>query len=179
MENPFEQLQFPIGRFTLPSAVTEHEISLAIERIAEFPQVLKETVTRLPETKLNTPYRPGGWTVRQVVHHCADSHMNAFIRFKLALTENDPVIKPYDQAKWAMQVDYTIDPLISINLLESLHHRWVHLMKAMDTSDWDKSFIHPEYNRVQKLRQTAMLYAWHGQHHMGHISNALEMKNEK
>jgi hypothetical protein len=173
MENPLELLQYPTGRFTLPPSVDEHEIKSAIEKIALFPKQMRETVTGLDQTILETPYRPGGWTIRQVVHHCADSHMNAFIRFKLALTEEDPVIKPYDQARWAMQTDYHADPMISIILLESLHNRWVQLMNAMDKSDWDKSFIHPEYNRVQKLRQTVMLYAWHGNHHLGHIRNAL------
>ena len=174
MENPLELLQFPTGRFTLPSIVAENEIKSAIEKIAVFPKQISEAVTGMDQAILERPYRPDGWTVRQVVHHCADSHMNAFIRFKLALTEVDPVIKPYDQVKWAMQTDYTTDPMISINLLESVHYRWVHLMKSMDKSDWDKSFIHPEYNRVQKLRQTVMLYAWHGNHHLGHVRNALQ-----
>jgi hypothetical protein len=174
MEKPLEHLQYPIGRFTLPTSVTEKEIDEAIQQVADFPGQMKKTVTGLDSTLLETAYRPGGWTVRQVVHHCADSHINAFIRFKLALTEEDPVIKPYDQVKWAMQPDYHLDPSISLNILENIHHRWVVLMNSMERADWDRSFIHPEYNRVQKLRQTVILYAWHGRHHLGHIKNVVK-----
>lgn len=173
MENPTEHLQYPIGRFILPVTVTEIEIQKAIERIEIFPMHIREAVGGLNEMVLTTRYRPGGWNIRQVVHHCADSHMNAFIRFKLALTEEDPVIKPYDEARWAEGPDYLTDPAISLSILENVHFRWIILMKAMEKSDWDKSFVHPQYNRVQKLRQTVMLYAWHGEHHLGHIRNAL------
>jgi uncharacterized damage-inducible protein DinB len=164
MEKTMEQLQYPVGKFTLPAEVTTEEIKKAIERILE-------VVRQLSPAQLDTPYRPGGWTARQVVHHCADSHMNAFIRFKLALTEDAPVIKPYEEAAWAEQPDYKMGPEISLILLGSVHKRWVTLMESLDEADWDKTFIHPQYNRVQKLRQTVMLYAWHGEHHLGHILN--------
>ena len=166
-----EQLQYPVGKFTLPAEVSMEEIKKAMEQISVFPSRILEVVRQLTPEKLDTPYRPGGWTARQVVHHCADSHMNAFIRFKLALTEDAPVIKPYEEAAWAEQPDYKMGPEISLILLGSVHKRWVTLMGSMDEADWDKTFIHPQYNRVQKLRQTVMLYAWHGEHHLGHILN--------
>lgn len=166
-----EQLQYPVGKFTLPAEVSMEEIKKAMEQISVFPSRILEVVRQLTPEKLDTPYRPGGWTARQVVHHCADSHMNAFIRFKLALTEDAPVIKPYEEAAWAEQPDYKMGPEISLILLGSVHKRWVTLMGSMDEADWDKTFIHPQYNRVQKLRQTVMLYAWHAEHHLGHILN--------
>ncbi len=166
-----EQLQFPVGRFTLPNEVSMEEMKKAMDQISVFPSRILDVVRQLSPVQLDTPYRPGGWTARQVVHHCADSHMNAFIRFKLALTEDAPVIKPYEQAAWAEQADYKMDPEISLILISSVHKRWITLMESMSGSDWDKTFIHPEYNRVQKLKQTVMLYAWHGEHHLGHVLN--------
>jgi DinB superfamily len=172
METDIVKLQYPIGRFTVPTDVSEDEVKQAIVRIALFPSRIMETVRQIPPDLLDTPYRPGGWTFRQVVHHCADSHMNAMIRFKLALTEDAPVIKPYDQAAWAELSDSRLGPEISLILLGAVHKRWVALMETMTDADWNKTFIHPEYNRVQTLRQTVMLYAWHGEHHHGHILNA-------
>lgn len=172
MEMDIEKLKFPIGRFTVPSEVSEEEIKQAIVRIALFPSRIMETVRQIKPDQLDTPYRLGGWTIRQVVHHCADSHMNAIIRFKLALTEDAPVIKPYDQASWAELSDNILGPEISLILLGAVHKRWVALMESMVDTDWNKTFVHPEYNRVQSLRQTVMLYAWHGEHHLGHILNA-------
>jgi hypothetical protein len=169
MEKSMEQLQYPVGKFTLPAEVSGDEIKRAMERISIFPSQILEVVRKLSPAQLDTSYRPGGWTARQVVHHCADSHMNAFIRFKLALTEDAPVIKPYAEAAWAEQADYKSGPEISLILLGSVHKRWIALMESMSESDWDKTFIHPQYNRVQKLKQTAMLYAWHGEHHLGHV----------
>jgi hypothetical protein len=122
---------------------------------------------------LEIPYRPEGWNVRQVIHHCADSHMNALIRFKLALTEDQPTIKPYLQAKWALLSDYRLDPGISISLLYGIHQRWVTLMESMSESDWKRSLVHPEYQHEQRLEQTAMLYAWHCAHHLGHVRSVI------
>lgn len=172
MERDIEKLQYPVGRFTLPTEVSDEEIKQAIVRISLFPSRIMETVRQIKPDQLDTPYRPGGWTIRQVVHHCADSHMNAVIRFKLALTEDAPVIKPYDQTAWAELSDSRLGPEISLILLGAVHKRWVALMEMMTDADWNKTFIHPEYNRVQTLRQTVMLYAWHGEHHLGHILNA-------
>ena len=172
MEKTIEQLQYPIGRFMMPKEVDHADIKLAIEKITVLPAQVSKEITGLNDAQLGTHYREGGWTIRQVVHHLADSHMNAFIRFKLALTEEAPVIKPYVEALWAQQGDYLLAPEISIGILESVHTRWVTLMQAMGETDWNKTFIHPQYNRVQKLSQTVMLYAWHGEHHLGHILNA-------
>ena len=166
-----EQLKFPIGKFEKPTTITKDDLLNWISEISTFPSRLKNEVNHLTNQQLDTQYRPEGWTIRQVVHHCADSHMNAFIRFKLALTEDAPVIKPYEEAAWAEQPDYKMGPEISLILLGSVHKRWVTLMESMVEADWDKTFIHPQYNRVQKLRQTVMLYAWHGEHHLGHILN--------
>jgi hypothetical protein len=177
MEKNLELLKYPIGRFALPSEVSQEEIQLAINKIISLPGLLLETVRPLQPDQLDTPYRPGGWTIRQVVHHLADSHMNAFIRFKLALTEDAPVIKPYEEARWAEQVDYNLGPEFSLVLIGGLHKRWVTLMESMTQSDWDRTFIHPQYNRIQKLSQTVMLYAWHGEHHLGHILNAKKLKS--
>lgn len=172
MEKTIEQLQYPIGRFTMPKEVDHAEIRLAIEKIALLPSQVSKEIMGLNDDQLGTHYREGGWTIRQVVHHLADSHMNALIRFKLALTEDAPVIKPYEEALWAQQADYDLAPEISLAILESIHKRWITLMGAMTEAEWDKTFIHPQYNRVQKLSQTVMLYAWHGEHHLGHIRNA-------
>lgn len=172
MENSNEQLKYPIGRFIMPIEVDRAEIAQAIEKIASLPARVAAELMGLHEAQLGTHYREGGWTIRQVVHHLADSHMNAFIRFKLALTEDGPVIKPYEEALWAQQADYHLSPEISVDILEGVHKRWVALMHTMTDSDWNKTFIHPQYNRVQKLSQTVMLYAWHGEHHLGHIRNA-------
>lgn len=174
MENSLEHLQYPIGRFSLPASVTSLELHSAIEKISIFPGQILALVDGLREVTLDTPYRPGGWTVRQVIHHCADSHMNAFIRFKLALTEENPVIKPYHEALWAEHPDYRMEPFVSLMLLEKLHARWIVLMRNMQEEDWRKGFVHPEYDRVQTLSQIAMYYAWHGEHHMGHINAALK-----
>jgi len=172
MEIDTEKLKYPIGRFTLPAEVSEEEIKQAIVRITLFPSRIMETIRQIKPDLLDTPYRQGGWTIREVVHHCADSHMNALIRFKLALTEDAPVIKPYDQAAWAVLSDSRLGPEISLILLGAVHKRWVALMEMMTDADWNRTFVHPEYNRVQTLRQTVMLYAWHGEHHLGHILNA-------
>jgi uncharacterized damage-inducible protein DinB len=172
MEKTIEALKYPIGRFNLPAEVSAEEIRLAIGRIATLPSKIAAALEGLSDTQLEQPYRPGGWTIRQVVHHLADSHMNAFIRFKLALTEDAPVIKPYAEALWAAQDDYHLAPEISLAIIDPLHKRWINLMESMKDADWERTFIHPQYNRVQKLCQTVMLYAWHGEHHLGHIRNA-------
>ena len=173
MENQLEARQYPVGRFVLPQSLTAEEIHEGITYLASFPKHLSSMVSGVSDEVLAKTYRPGGWTVRQVVHHCADSHMHAFIRFKLALTEDQPVIKPYVESLWAQQADYLLDPSCSLIVLEQIHLRWVTIMRAMAEADWQKSFIHPQYNRVQTLAQTLALYHWHGRHHAGHVSLAL------
>lgn len=164
-----ETLQYPIGRFSLPKEVSPAEIKAAIQKISLLPTQMAATVRAMSKVQIDTPYRPGGWTVRQVVHHVPDSHMNAYIRYKLALTEDSPVIKPYEEAAWANLIDSSMDVEVSLILLDAIHTRWVPIMENMTAVDWQRAFIHPQYNRRQTLAQTVMLYAWHGEHHHEHI----------
>ena len=141
-----------------------------IARIDETPVRLREAVRRLTDEQLQTPYREGGWTLAQVVHHLPDSHMNAYIRFRLALTESEPTIQPYKEALWAELHDATSSDIeSSVVLLEGLHQRWVSLMRRMTPAQWTLAFIHPERGRVTLERNLA-LYAWHGRHHVAHIT---------
>jgi hypothetical protein len=140
-----------------------------IEDIAATPERMRKAVEGMKEQQLNTPYREGGWTVRQVVHHVPDSHMNSYIRFKLALTEHEPTIKPYDEAQWAELIDAKDAPIeTSLQLLEALHHRWVMLLRSLSDEDVKKQFTHPELGLVSIDKYIA-LYAWHGKHHVAHI----------
>jgi uncharacterized damage-inducible protein DinB len=165
-------LRFPIGRFDWNITVSEADYPHLIAEIAATPAALRSAVAGLSRDQLETRYRPDGWTVKQVVHHVPDSHLNAYTRFKLALTEIDPTIKPYDEAKWAELPDSQRVPIdVSIDLLEALHTRWVALLKAMDAADFNRAFIHPEHNRTFTLAQLLALYAWHGRHHVAHITS--------
>jgi hypothetical protein len=169
MEINMEQLQYPVGRFKMPVDISETELQDAILIIKGLPSKLADAIEGLSKEQLDTPYRPGGWTVRQVVHHLADSHMNAYIRYKLALTEDHPTIKPYKEALWASLPDQHLDPALSLSLVKNIHLKWVVIMEDMSDEQWSRTFLHPEHNRVQSLRQTAMLYAWHCNHHLSHI----------
>lgn len=169
MEASLEALRYPIGRFQFPETVSESEMAFAIHTLVVFPEQIFEAVRDLSEEQLDTPYRPDGWTIRQVVHHCADSHLNAFIRFKWALTESNPVIKTYLEALWAELPDSKLDPAVSTSLITGIHHRWVVIMQNMSSADWDRTYIHPEYNRQLSLRQVLMNYDWHCKHHLQHI----------
>jgi uncharacterized damage-inducible protein DinB len=161
-------LQYPVGRFTLPESSTAEQRQQWILEIARTPQEFRAAVSGLSEEQLDTPYRPGGWTVRQVVHHVPDSHMNAFIRFKLALTEDQPTIKPYDEARWATLADAALAIEPSLDLLEALHIRWVRLLQTMSELDYQRTFMHPE-SGAWRLDQYLAQYAWHGRHHTAHI----------
>ncbi|HUN88392.1 MAG TPA: bacillithiol transferase BstA [Terriglobales bacterium] len=162
-------LRYPIGKFQPQPAYTETERAAMIQEIAELPAKLRSAVSGLNEQQLETRYREGGWTVRQVVHHLADSHMNSYVRFRLALTENAPTIKPYDEAAWAELTDARREPVeISLRLLESLHHRWVVLLQSLTPEDWKHTFVHPERGSLD-LATNLALYAWHGKHHVAHI----------
>ncbi len=163
-------LQYPIGRFSFPESTTAEERETWIQEIARAPQELRAAVAGLSKEQLDTPYRPGGWTARQVAHHLPDSHMNAFIRFKLALTEDRPTIKPYDEARWATLADATLPVEPSLDLLEALHLRWVRLLEAMSEQDYQRTFVHPESGSL-RLDQYLALYAWHGGHHVAHIKS--------
>jgi uncharacterized damage-inducible protein DinB len=163
-------LRYPVGKFDWDAPVSETEYPRLIAEIAEAPNALRSAVAGLSREQLETRYRPGGWTVKQVVHHVPDSHLNAYTRFKLALTENEPTIKPYDEAAWAELSDSQKVPIdVSLGLLDSLHVRWVSLLRSMDAADFSRGLRHPEHDRVLTLGQMLALYAWHGRHHVGHI----------
>ena len=165
-----EDLKYPIGRVQFKPALTSIERSELIKAIAAVPNDLRQAVAGLTDKQLDTPYRPDGWTVRQVVHHVPDSHMNAFIRLKLALTEESPIIKPYKEALWANLPDAKLPIEVSLRMTEALHERWVALMNTMDDSAWGRTFIHPESGRTFTLDEMTQLYAWHGRHHVAHIT---------
>ncbi|SDO18918.1 YfiT family bacillithiol transferase [Alkalicoccus daliensis] len=170
-----EKLQYPIGRFT-QAGYTDDEINAWIMEIEEIPGQLKEAVGELSDEQLDTPYRPGGWTVRQTVHHIADSHMNSYIRFKLALTEDAPRIKPYEEAKWAELSDSELPVDVSLALLESLHSRWTALLWSLREADLEKTFRHPADGEVS-LGIAIGLYSWHGRHHIAQITSLKEREN--
>jgi hypothetical protein len=163
-------LQYPIGRFSFPDATTAEQRQTWIREIARAPQELRAAVAGLTPEQLDTPYRPGGWTGRQVAHHVPDSHVNAFVRFKLALTEDQPTIKPYDEARWAVLADAALPVAPSLDLLEALHIRWVRLLESMHELDYRRTFAHPE-SGIWRLDQCLAQYAWHGRHHMAHITS--------
>jgi uncharacterized damage-inducible protein DinB len=169
-------LRYPIGRFALPERLDSEARRTAIEEIAMAPTRLRGAVAGLDEVQLDTPYREGGWSPRIVVHHVPDSHMNAFIRTKLALAEEHPRIKPYDQAVWAQLPDVAGTPIeTSLRLLEALHERWVVLWKSLGPQDFTRTFDHPEMGAVS-LDQLLALYAWHGRHHTAQISSLRERR---
>jgi uncharacterized damage-inducible protein DinB len=161
--------RYPIGEFSFPEATTTEQRREWIRDIAEAPALLRAAVSGLSEQQLDTPYRPGGWTARQVVHHLADSHMNSYVRFKLALTEESPVIKPYDEVLWANLPDGSSMPIEpSLSLIEGLHSRWVRLLESMSETDFLRAFHHPESGTI-RLEQNLAHYAWHGKHHVAHV----------
>jgi hypothetical protein len=171
---PDEQLKYPIGKFIVPVTYTNEDIRGWINDIKELPGKLRQTIITLNETQLDTPYRPGGWTLRQVVHHIADSHLNAMIRFKWALTEDKPTIKAYKQSDWALLPDYRLPVEPSLKLLEGLHQRLVALFESFTEDDWDRSFIHPETGATITLKRNLALYAWHSKHHLAHITETVK-----
>ena len=163
-------LHYPIGRFEYAGDSSEEQRRERIGRIESTPARLQAAVRGLSDEQLDTAYRPNGWTVRQVVHHVPDSHMHSYMRFRLALTEDTPTIKPYDQERWAGLHDARTAPVeLSLALLESLHRRWVLLLRSMAPADFARTFVHPELGEVSLDRNLA-LYAWHGEHHLAHIT---------
>ena len=162
--------RYPIGKFTFDGPPSEAQRNKFIDDIERAPAALRGAVKNLSPEQVETPYRDGGWTVRQVVHHVPESHMNAFIRFKLALTEDEPTIKPYMEDRWAGTSDIQVTPPeASLALLESLHGRWVPLLRSLKPADWKRTFRHPELG-VMALEKNLALYAWHGKHHVAHIT---------
>lgn len=168
-----ERLRYPIGRFDPGAAVLPEQVPGFIDAIEALPRELRALVEPLDDADLARRYRPGGWTVAQVVHHLADSHVNSYVRFRLALTEDRPTIRPYDEAAWADLPDAReADVAVSLALIEALHARWVRLLRAMSPADFERDFDHPESGRIV-LRANTGLYAWHGRHHLAHIRMAL------
>jgi hypothetical protein len=162
-------LQYPIGKFHFEGS-NEDRKKAFLDDIAKTPANLRAAVKGLSETQLDTPYRPGGWTVRQVTHHVPDSHMNAYIRFKLALTEDEPTIKPYAEDRWALLEDTKSAPIeVSLTLMDSLHDRWVRILRSLTPEQWQRTFRHPELGLLT-LEKTLALYSWHGRHHVAHIT---------
>ncbi|MGC1644257.1 MAG: putative metal-dependent hydrolase [Candidatus Sulfotelmatobacter sp.] len=164
-------LRYPIGKFRFDGPLTAQQKQAALDDIATAPASLRAAVKGLSEAQLDTPYRPGGWTVRQVVHHVPDSHLNSYVRFKLALTEDEPTIKPYAEDRWAELNDTKATPVeVSLTMLEALHDRWVRLLRSLSSEEWKRTFRHPELGAMT-LEKTLALYAWHGRHHVSHITS--------
>ena len=173
-----DQLRYPVGKFSFNTNADEEGILRWISEIEKLPAQLRNAVEGLNDTQLNTPYRDGGWTIRQVVHHLADSHMNAYIRIKLALTENNPTIKPYEENLWAEMDDAKNLPIeISLAILEPLHARWVYMLKKLSAEDFTKTVFHPESKRKMSVKFLIALYAWHSRHHCAHITELKKRMN--
>ncbi|MBW1297462.1 YfiT family bacillithiol transferase [Aquimarina litoralis] len=163
-------LQYPIGKFECPKKITKEHIVNWIKDIEELPNKIEELVVDFTEEQLETPYRPGGWTARQVVHHIHDSHHNGYIRFKWALTEDMPVIKAYYEDRWAELFDTKSAPIeLSLDLIKALHAKWVYFLKGLSSEDLEKSFIHPEGDVEISLAEDIGIYAWHSNHHLAHL----------
>jgi DinB superfamily len=168
--------RYPIGKFTPPQNVTPVLRAQAIETIAELPTKFRAAVKGLSDPQLDTPYREGGWTVRQVAHHVPESHMNAYVRLKLALTEEEPTIKPYDEALWAKLPDARSPIEVSLSLLDSLHERWVRVWRALQPADFARTLRHPEHSNVLTVDWLLFQYAWHSRHHTAHITELRKQK---
>lgn len=168
-----DKLRYPIGPFTCKEHITADERDACIRAIEELPATLRSLVQGLSSQQIDTPYRPGGWTVRQLVHHVADSHMNAYMRFKLAVTEDNPTIKPYDQDLWARLADVEASVDVSLDLIQALHARWVLFLRSLDEGQITRPFNHPEEGPM-KVSDLLQLYSWHSRHHAAHISSLIE-----
>ena len=168
--------RYPVGKFAMPADTSPATRTQAIQDIAAVPQKIRAAVNGLNDSQLDTPYRDGGWTVRQVVHHLADSHMNAYVRCRLALTEVEPTIKPYEESAWAKLEDAAHAPVeVSLRLLEPLHERWVRLLNSVKNDEFARTFQHPEHG-VRTLEWMLFLYAWHGKHHVAHVTELRKQK---
>jgi len=162
--------RYPTGRFSYDPDITPDKRAALVAVIGHFPTDLRDALAALPASRLDTPYREGGWTGRQVVHHIADSHMNAYVRFRLALTEDEPTIKPYDEGRWAGLYDArTLDPAVSVGILDGVHRRWHALLASLPPEDFARTLRHPEHG-TWALDWLLQLYAWHGRHHLGHLA---------
>ncbi|TYA71448.1 YfiT family bacillithiol transferase [Seonamhaeicola marinus] len=174
-ESDLEKLKYPIGQFECPSPVTKKDINNWITTLEHFPIKFEALVKHLTKEQLDTPYRPGGWTVRQTVHHVSDSHHHSYTRFKWALTEDKPLIKAYDEKLWAELEDSKTDPIqMSLEHIKAIHYKLVNLLKKLSDDDLNKGFIHPETNSEVQLSYNIGNYAWHSNHHYAHIENVLK-----
>ena len=172
------QFKYPIGKFEKPEIITKDILLNWISDISTFPSRLIAEVNKLTDEQLDTQYRPDGWTIRQLVHHCADSHMNSLTRLKLALTENQPTIKPYFEERWAELIDTKNMPIQpSLKMIEGIHERWTVLLNNLSESDYSKIFIHPEHGKEFRIDENIGLYAWHCNHHLAHITHTKERNN--
>jgi hypothetical protein len=177
MATSLHSLQYPIGPYQVPEPVTESHLKTWIAEIESLPGLLETALDGMTEEQLDTPYRPGGWTVRQLVHHIADSHINSHCRIRLALTEEKPFIKPYEQDRWVRLADAETMPIhFSLDIIRNIHARWVFLLKSLDESQFKRTFVHPEYGEVYTIEKMTGLYAWHGRHHLAHITG-LKQRN--
>lgn len=164
--------RYPIGKYTAPEQIAEHQLSRWIDIIEILPHKMREAVNGLTAEQLDSPYREDGWTLRQVVHHVADSHMNAYIRFKLALTEDNPTIRPYMEERWAETIEAKYGQIeISLKILEALHARWTMVLRNMNSHEWTRMYYHPDNKKTYRLDEALGLYAWHSEHHLAHITN--------
>ena len=166
-----EDLKYPIGKFQSKESYSLEEVRSFIDLIEAVPTKFENEVRGLTDAQLDTPYRDGGWTIRQVIHHVADSHTNAYIRVKWTLTEDTPVIKAYEEKLWAETPEIKASPDLSIALLKALHKKWVILLRGLTEPDLKKQFIHPESKKHVRLDTLAATYAWHGEHHLAHITS--------
>ena len=172
------RLQYPIGKFKAPDTITEQKLEEWITILEMFPSQLRDMVSEMNDSQLDTPYRPDSWTVRQLVHHIADSHQHCYIRFKWALTEDNPTIKPYEQDEWAKQPDLEGMPVEwSLRLIEAVHYKLVRLIRSMTSEDFKRTFVHPDDNSVVALKENVGVYAWHSMHHFMHIANLVKREN--
>ena len=167
--NNDDLLRYPIGKFIARDSYSTDELERCIERIENLPREIEKIINSMTIKQLDTPYREGGWTARQVVHHMADSHMNAYIRLKWSLTESTPTIKAYDEKAWAQTPETKLDPVISIELLKALHIKWSALLRRLAPADFQKEFLHPDTKKNMRLDRITAMYAWHGEHHFGHL----------
>ncbi|PZX57966.1 YfiT family bacillithiol transferase [Algoriphagus chordae] len=168
-----ELLKYPIGKFLKPETISEQNFKEATAYLRVFPQYLEDSISEFTEEQFNTPYRPGGWTVKELVHHLADSHMNALIRFKLALTEDNPTIKPYDEASWAKMPDYILPIETSLALIAGIHLKWAVILENMSPTNFQKCYFHPESQTSVPLSEVTLMYQWHSQHHLAHIQHLM------
>ncbi len=175
MNDNIEQLKYPIGKFTYTPG--PDELGNAIARLVSLPERLRSAVNGLTEEQLDSPYRDGGWTLRQVIHHLPDSHLNAYVRLKLAMTEENPEIRPYDEVKWAECEEAKHgDIQMSLVLLEALHSRMISFIKSLNTDELNRTYFHPASKKQSKVVEVVSMYAWHGDHHLAHIVNAKKRK---